>query len=116
MCGIYVRVLKTVERCERDDFKKEFRAAKGKRFDERMSFFEQLYKEYNAWGFDEIECWSTESKMQKIPVLQEALEQIHSFLCNAWLSSEEEKTLLRCQRVIHKYMTELREYLNCGTA
>ena len=105
----YVRVIKTVEQCERDDFKKQLRATKGKRFDEQMAFFELLVKEFNANGFDEIECWRTEKKQQKISVLQEALVQIHSFLCNVWLSSEEEKALLRSQRIFRRFIAELQE-------
>lgn len=107
--SVYVRVIRTVEQCERDDFKKELRAAKGKHFDEQMAFFELIVKEFNANGFDEIECWCTEKKQQKISVLQEALVQIHSFLCNVWLSAEEEKALLRSQRIFRKFIAELQE-------
>ena len=107
--SVYVRVIRTVEQCEKDDFKKELRAAKGKRFDEQMAFFELLVKEFNANGFDEIECWTTEKKQQKISVLQEALVQIHSFLCNVWLSVEEEKALLKSQRIFKRFIAELQE-------
>ena len=107
--SVYVRVIRTVEQCKWDDCKKEFRAAQGKYFDEQMSFFKMLVDEYNACGFDEIECWTTEKKQQKISVLQEALVQIHSFLCNVWLSTEEEKALLRSQRIFKRFIAELQE-------